>query len=77
MVVTKKLAQNDRTQASYAKVGKKEQNKDKSNNDNNKIAYQQGIQNYSTGPNICSRPVVTFPSYHLQVVQLNLFFVKN
>ena len=60
----------------YAKVGKKEQNKDKNNN-NNKIAYQQGIQNYSTGPNICSRPVVTFPSYHLQVVQLNLFFVKN
>ena len=60
----------------YAKVGKKEQNKDKNNN-NNKIAYQQGIQDHSTGPNICSRPVVTFPSYHLEVVQLNLFFCQK
>ena len=77
MVVTKKLPKMIKHKKNYAKVGKKEQNKDKNNNNNNKIAYQQGIQDHSTGPNICSRPVVTFPSYHLQVVQLNLFFVKN
>ena len=76
MVVTKKLPKMIKHKKNYAKVGKKEQNKDKNNN-NNKIAYQQGIQNDSTGPNICSRPVVTFPSYHLQVFNSNLFFSQK
>ena len=77
MVVTKtNLPKTIEYKKNYAVVGKKEQNKDKNNN-NNKIAYQQGIQNYSTGPNICSRSVVTFPSYHLQVFNSNIFFCQK